>query len=134
MPDRYQPLRDAIAAVPRGWGNAFDEARKHPDEDGIAQVGGVDEDQRLYPVIEVNCDEYYGPEDSLPLARYISAAKPKTIAALFAEREALREALDRIHGWLAGYVIATPVDMAQSFPDMERIARAALARTTGEQQ
>lgn len=48
------------------------------------------------------------------------------VKALVKERDALRAALNEIHGWLVCAPIASNDDMAQSFPTMERIAAKAL--------
>jgi hypothetical protein len=50
-------------------------------------------------------------------------------ARLIAAAPELLKALDKIHSWLVTAAIASPQDMAQSFPEMERIASEALAKT-----
>jgi hypothetical protein len=45
--------------------------------------------------------------------------------------EDLVAALDKIHSWLVAGAIASPQDMAQSFPEMERIASEALTKAKG---
>jgi hypothetical protein len=50
-------------------------------------------------------------------------------ARLIAAAPEMLTALDKIHSWLVTAAIASPQDMAQSFPEMERIASEALAKT-----
>lgn len=54
------------------------------------------------------------------------------IADLNAQRDELLEALKEIDRWLVCACIATPEDMAQSFPHMEQVARAAIKKAEGE--
>lgn len=87
MPDRYQPLRDAIAAGPtkgpwRVSAGVVDNPRLIVEDDiGLAvcamSLRGVHGDRRK---MEANAD-------------FIAAADPDTIRALLEERDALREAL-----------------------------------------
>ena len=118
MPDRYQPLRDAIAAgpTPGPWrvsAGVVDNARLIVEDDiGLAvcamSLRGVHGDRRK---MEANAD-------------LIAAADPDTIAALLAERDALREALHRIS--------LGAQNSAHSKEALGREARAALARPNGD--
>jgi hypothetical protein len=46
----------------------------------------------------------------------------------------LRAALEKVHSWIVCYSIASPEDMAQSFPEMEKIIDAALHPCPSPQQ
>ena len=48
------------------------------------------------------------------------------VEALLDELDKLRDVLDKIHSWLVCASISTPEDMAQSFVEMEKIAREVL--------
>lgn len=61
--------------------------------------------------------------DTSPLTKALGAIKE-----LQATNAALLEALKGIHNWLVCAAITTTDDMAQSFPLMEQIARAAIER------
>lgn len=68
-----------LAEAAKEWSNVT-AIRKHEDADGVCVIGGEDEDGNFYPVIEIDCDQYYA--DSKPLATYIAAANPATILSL----------------------------------------------------
>lgn len=126
MPDKYQPLRDAIAAGPTPGPWAYE---PHGDT-GDYGVGVLwdEHDQpqsgRCEPgkflVVDPVVPELCGQTN----AAYIAAADPDTIAALLAERDALREALHRIS--------LGAQNSAHSKEALGREARAALARPNGD--
>lgn len=89
MPDRYQPLRDAIAAGPmKGpwlrsgrtvYANMFDSWRK-----GVEQM-------RNRFTVSVQHDRECSDREAYATAALIAAADPDTIAALLEERDHLHE-------------------------------------------
>jgi hypothetical protein len=51
----------------RGW--KLNHARKHPDEEGVAEIGYLDpEDDRFAPILTVDTGLYYQDAQALPLA------------------------------------------------------------------
>lgn len=52
-------------------------------------VGAIDEDANLYPVIEIQTEQYDAFDASEPMAKYYAAANPSAILELLAERDAL---------------------------------------------
>ena len=122
MPDRYQPLRDAIAAGPmKGpwlrmgrtvYANMFDSWRK-----GVEQV-------RNRFTVSVQCDRECSDTEAYATAALIAAADPDTIAALLEERDTLRDALHRIS--------LGAQNSAHNKETLGREARAALAKLNGD--
>lgn len=58
------------------------------------EVGFKDDDGCFFPIITVDCENYFKP--SGPLAKYIAAANPERILALIAENERIRKANDSL--------------------------------------
>lgn len=92
--DRYQPLRDAIAAGPTP-GPLYMRTNRHPETDGTPW-GWVD----MYPAGSMNKASPPGVnvtwrrgDRSAVNARYIIESRPDTIAALLRDNDKLREAL-----------------------------------------
>ena len=81
----------ALAESAKGWNLNF--VMNMTDEEPC-EVGWKDEDGCFYPLITVDCENYFQP--SGPLADYIAAANPERILALIAENERLRGVLDEI--------------------------------------
>ena len=89
---RWDELK-ALAEGMDGWPNkaAF-------ECDDVWFVGAIDEDENLYPVIEIQTEHYDAFDASEPMAKYYAAANPPAILALLAERDALlaeRDALKK---------------------------------------
>ena len=80
----------ALAEAAKGWNLNF--VMNMTDEEPC-EVGWKDEDGCFYPVITVDCENYFKP--SGPLADYIAAANPERILALIAENERLTQPIDR---------------------------------------
>ena len=81
----------ALAEAAKGWTLNF--VMNMTDEEPC-EVGWKDEDGCFYPVITVDCENYFKPSE--PLANYITAANPERILALIAENERYREALKQM--------------------------------------
>ena len=84
----------ALAAAVTQWGNANQAWLDTSEDTCAAVVGHIGEDGETYPVIVVDCDQYYSG-DSLPLAKFYAAANPATLIALLdaleaAQRDAAR--------------------------------------------
>jgi hypothetical protein len=56
----------------------------------------------------------------------------KANARLISASPVMLEALKELDSWLVCACIATPEDMAQSFPHMQQVVSAAIAKATGE--
>ena len=81
----------ALAESAKGWNLNF--VMNMTDEEPC-EVGWKDEDGCFYPLITVDCENYFQP--SGPLADYIAAANPERILALIAENERIRKANDSL--------------------------------------
>lgn len=104
--DGEQAIRDALAALPDGWGCAFVESREK--EFGIVEIGHPwEDDQGFAEVITVDTENYYDSPAASKIAAFIVAANPKSIAALLAELDRLRSA-SRQEGWQLVPVEPTP--------------------------
>jgi predicted nucleic acid-binding protein len=64
--------------------------------------------------------------------RVIAVWRGRTLRAE-QQRDQLLEALKELDSWLVCACIATPEDMAQSFPHMQQVVSAAIAKAEGEQ-
>lgn len=145
MPDRYQPLRDAIATGPtKGPWQAGTDGK--PDND--MHHGVIAECNDLWIAAMYRSGTTVDGDDRSPKAeaeaaanaRYVAAADPDTIDALLKERDALREALrwyasmsKRMgNASIAGDSQAILALMKDVAVDYGGRARAALARLNGD--
>lgn len=80
---RWDELK-ALAEGMDGWPNknAF-------EFDDAWCVGAIDEDENLWPVIEIQTEQYDAFDAAEPMAKYYAAANPTAILKLLAERDAL---------------------------------------------
>lgn len=80
---RWNELK-ALAEGMDGWPNknAF-------EFDDAWCVGAIDEDENLWPVIEIQTEQYDAFDAAEPMAKYYAAANPPAILKLLAERDAL---------------------------------------------
>ena len=87
---RWDELK-ALAEGMDGWPNkaAF-------ECDDAWCVGAIDEDENLYPVIEIQTEQYDAFDASEPMAKYYAAANPPAILELLAERDALLAERDEL--------------------------------------
>lgn len=81
---KYDELK-RLAEDMKGWPNkdAF-------ESDDAWCVGSIDEDDNLWPVIEVQTERYDAFDASEPMATYYAAANPAAILELIAENERLQ--------------------------------------------
>ena len=80
----------AAAEAVKGWRNC-NQAWLDTSEDATADVvGHIGEDGEPYPVVTVDCDQYFAGGDSLPLAKFYATANPATVLAMCNEIERLR--------------------------------------------
>ena len=143
MTDRFQPLRDAIAAgpTPGPWMSSLP-ARPTPDAPEGGDCAILDSNGNI--IAETFYRVGHGPGGTRPAAvnaAYIAAADPGTILALLDERDALREALE----WYSAQAKrmgdaairqdsqAILVIMKEVAVDYGGRARTALAKATGAQ-
>ena len=75
-------LDELAKAVPR-WSNCNKAWLDTSEDVSAAVVGHINEDGECYPVITVDCDQYYSG-DSLNLAKFYAAANPSAIIELIA--------------------------------------------------
>ena len=77
----HEQLR-ALATEAKGWGVNI---VKPATDDDSCQVGRLGEDGEFYPLITIDCENYFG--DSKHLAEFIVAASPDVVLALLADLE-----------------------------------------------
>ena len=75
-------LEELAKAVP-GWSNCNKAWLDTSEDVSAAVVGHINEDGECYPVITVDCDQYYSG-DSLNLAKFYAAANQSAILELIA--------------------------------------------------
>ena len=87
-----------LAEAAKGWGNCNQAWLDSSEDEPAAVVGHISEDGEKYPVVVVDCDQYYAAQDSIKLARFYAAANATTMLALLNALErkdaALRTCLD----------------------------------------
>ena len=85
-------LEELAKAVP-GWSNCNKAWLDTSEDVSAAVVGHINEDGECYPVITVDCDQYYSG-DSLNLAKFYAAANQSAILELIAAYREAVAALD----------------------------------------
>ena len=90
MIDRNELRRLAQAVV--GWSNCNKAWLDTSEDVAAAVVGHINEDGNTYPVMTVDCEQYYSG-DSLALAKFYASANPATVLELLDEIERLRTQL-----------------------------------------
>ena len=79
----------------KGWG--LGQAWLDTSEDeSVAVVGQIDEDGRAYPVVVVDCDQYFQGQDSLPVAKFYALANPDAVLELVEELETVARERDEL--------------------------------------
>jgi transcriptional regulator of acetoin/glycerol metabolism len=96
---KYDELK-ALAEGMKGWPNteAF-------ECDDTWNVGCADEDGNLFPVIEIQTEQYDAFDASEPMAKFYAAANPAAILSLIAEVDRLTAENERIRELLAEKLI-----------------------------
>lgn len=86
-PKQLSELRKAAEKI-KAWklGDAWLDTT---EDESAAVVGNIDEDGREFPVVIVDCDQYFQGQDSLPLAKFYAAANPEAIISLLDYVESL---------------------------------------------
>ena len=87
-------LEQLAKAVP-GWSNCNKAWLDTSEDVSAAVVGHINEDGECYPVITVDCDQYYSG-DSLNLAKFYAAANQSAILELIAAYREAVAALDAV--------------------------------------
>lgn len=85
-------LEKLAKAVP-GWSNCNKAWLDTSEDVSAAVVGHINEDGECYPVITVDCDQYYSG-DSLNLAKFYAAANQSAILELIAAYKGAIAALE----------------------------------------
>jgi hypothetical protein len=83
-------LAEAVA----GWGNCTEAWLDTSEDDAAAVVGHIDEDGNTYPVMAINCEQYYADHDSMKLAKFYAAANPNAVLQLVTLIEAQAAQID----------------------------------------
>ena len=82
-----------LAEAVQGWGNCTKAWLDTSEDASAAVVGHIDEDGNAYPVVVIDCAQYYAEHDSMKLARFYAAANPTAVLELLAESDQLRQQL-----------------------------------------
>jgi hypothetical protein len=91
-----QQEQEPVAPL-KGW--KLNHARKHPDEEGVAEIGYLDpEDDRFAPILTVDTGLYYQDAQALPLAvailSMLSAHPPRREWVSLTEEEIRRMGIE----------------------------------------
>lgn len=89
--------RDELKALAEGMDGWPNKAAFQCDD--VWFVGAIDEDENLYPVIEIQTEQYDAFDASEPMAKYYAAANPPAILELLAERDALLAERDALRAF-----------------------------------
>jgi hypothetical protein len=123
---REQPEQEPVAPL-KGW--KLNHARKHPDEEGVAEIGYLDpEDDRFAPILTVDTGLYYQDAQALPLAvailSMLSAHPPRREWQSLTEEEIKNAVLgDPFGGAALMSMMRDGVVVAELRQAVERIAR-----------
>jgi len=100
---KYDELK-RLAEDMKGWPNkdAF-------ESDDAWCVGSIDEDDNLWPVIEVQTERYDAFDASEPMATYYAAANPAAILELIAENSSLKDLLAKAAAMIRNADVETGV-------------------------
>lgn len=118
---KYDELK-RLAEGMKGWPNkdAF-------ESDDAWRVGSIDEDDNLWPAIEIQTEQWDQFDAAEPMAKYYAAANPAAILELIAENERLRNAIAGLLEWVAPIAGDNQDDEAsQRELDSVRVAEAAM--------
>ena len=85
----YQELK-RLAEAAKDWGNCNQAWTNTAEDEAAAVVGHISEDGEKYPVVVVDCDQYYAGGDSIKLAKFYAAANGNVVLSMIAEIDALR--------------------------------------------
>lgn len=88
MTDRKELRR--LAQAMTGWRDCNKAWLDTSEDVAAAVVGHIDEDGNTYPVVTVDCEQYYSG-DSLALAKFYAAANPAAVLELLDDIEAMRK-------------------------------------------
>ncbi|MBK8361824.1 MAG: hypothetical protein IPL15_23885, partial [Comamonadaceae bacterium] len=72
----------ALAEDVTQWSNCNQAWLDQSEDDPAAVVGYINDDGETYPVVTIDCDQYYAGQDSLKLAKFYAAANPDTVLKL----------------------------------------------------
>lgn len=109
-----------------GWGNCNSAWLDTSEDESAAVVGHIDEDGITYPVVVVDCDQYYAGQDSLPLAKFYARSNPRAVLELIKRLEDAEKQRDGFHKML----LSEP-DTKGALFKAENILREAIAEAKG---
>lgn len=93
-------LRLLVQAV-IGWGCCNQAWLDQSEDTPAVVVGHINEDGETYPVVTIDCDQYYAAHHSLPLGKFYAAANPAVINELLDRLEAAESARrDDYQNWM----------------------------------
>lgn len=72
----------ALAEEVKGWSNCNQAWVDVSEDTPAVVVGHINEDGETFPVVTVDCDQYYEAQDSIKLARFYAAANPAAVLGL----------------------------------------------------
>ena len=86
-----------LAQAVSGWGNCNQAWLDQSEDTPAAVVGHINEDGETYPVVTIDCDQYYAADQSLPLGKFYAAANPTAVIELLDRLEAAEKGHDELH-------------------------------------
>lgn len=105
MTTKTERLR-ALCEEVKQWGNCNQAWLDQSEDVPAAVVGHIDEDGNAYPVVLIDCDQYYAAQDSIKLARHYAALNPAEVRAMLdlmgKMRDAMRTVIKATHSHIDG--------------------------------
>ena len=89
-----------LAEAVKGWGNCTEAWLDTSEDDAAAVVGHIDEDGNTYPVMVIDCEQYYADHDSMKLAKFYAAANPNAVLHLITLIEAQAAQIVMLRDWI----------------------------------
>lgn len=82
-----------LAQAVSGWGNCNQTWLDQSEDVPAVVVGHIGEDGETYPVVTIDCDQYYAADQSLPLGKFYTAANPAAVIEILDRLEAAEKAV-----------------------------------------
>ena len=84
----------ALAEDVTQWSNCNQAWLDQSEDEPASVVGHIDDDGETYPVMTIDCDQYYAGQESLKLAKFYAAANPDAVLNLIRAVEMHRSERD----------------------------------------
>jgi hypothetical protein len=106
-----------LAQAVSGLGNCNQTWLDQSEDIPAVVVGHIGEDGETYPVVTIDCDQYYAADQSLPLGKFYAAANPAVIDEILDRLEAAEKERDELRAKVVEMEKQEPVVEVTCEPD-----------------